>query len=133
MIFPMFGIVLLTLAIGSFALYVRIKSVTSGRVKIKYYRTMTGQEVPEIITKSIRCFNNMFEIPVLFYVVSVMFVCLKIESNLALWLAWAFVGFRLMHTLIHLTYNNVLHRMLAFWAGIFMVLGLWIVLLAEFI
>ena len=34
----------------------------------------------------------------------------KITTVLAVTLAWAYVGLRLLHSVIHLTYNRVLHR-----------------------
>ena len=78
MIYAMFAMVVLTFMVGIVAVVTRVKSVKNGSVKIKYYRTMGGQEVPEQLTKSTRCFNNMFEVPVLFYVVSTLFTCLGI-------------------------------------------------------
>lgn len=131
MIYAMFGMVVLTFLVGIVAVVVRVNSVRRGSVKIKYYRTMDGQDVPELIKKSTRCFNNMFEVPVLFYVVSTLFVSLKIENSMALYLAWVFVGFRVAQAFVHLTYNNVLHRMMMFWGCVVSVLSMWVILLAS--
>lgn len=131
MIYAMFGMVLLTFAVGIAAVTTRIKSVKNGSVKIKYYRTMEGQDVPEKLTTSTRCFNNMFEVPVLFYVVSTLFVSLEITNGLALTLAWSFVTFRTLQAFVHLTYNNVLHRMLTFWGAVMSVLSMWVILLIQ--
>lgn len=131
MIYAMFAMVVLTFMVGIIAVVTRVKSVKNGSVKIKYYRTMGGQEVPEQLTKSTRCFNNMFEVPVLFYVVSTLFVILKTNNELALLLAWVFVGFRVAQAIVHLTYNNVLHRMLTFWGAVISVLSMWVILLIQ--
>jgi hypothetical protein len=131
MIYAMFAMVVLTFMVGIVAVVTRVKSVKNGSVKIKYYRTMGGQEVPEQLTKSTRCFNNMFEVPVLFYVVSTLFVILKTNNELALLLAWVFVGFRVAQAIVHLTYNNVLHRMLTFWGAVISVLSMWVILLIQ--
>ncbi|MFY8350608.1 MAPEG family protein [Pseudoalteromonas sp. SSM20] len=131
MIYAMFAMVVLTFMVGIVAVVTRVKSVKNGSVKIKYYRTMDGQEVPEQLTKSTRCFNNMFEVPVLFYVVSTLFVILKTNNELALLLAWVFVGFRIAQAIVHLTYNNVLHRMLMFWGAVISVLSMWVILLIQ--
>jgi hypothetical protein len=131
MIYAMFAMVVLTSMVGIVAVVTRVKSVKNGSVKIKYYRTMGGQEVPEQLTKSTRCFNNMFEVPVLFYVVSTLFVILKTNNELALLLAWVFVGFRVAQAIVHLTYNNVLHRMLTFWGAVISVLSMWVILLIQ--
>lgn len=131
MIYAMFAMVVLTFMVGIVAVVTRVKSVKNGSVKIKYYRTMGGQEVPEQLTKSTRCFNNMFEVPVLFYVVSTLFVILKTNNELALLFAWVFVGFRVAQAIVHLTYNNVLHRMLTFWGAVISVLSMWVILLIQ--
>ena len=129
MILPMFAMLMLTLAIAILAVIVRIKSVTIGVVKISYYRAMQGQDVPDMVTKSTRCFNNQFEVPILFYIVSTLFVALNIASILAITLAWCFVALRAWHALIHLTYNNVIHRMFSFGAGCIVVLAMWVLLI----
>jgi Uncharacterized protein conserved in bacteria len=90
---------------------------------------MQGDKIPEVITKTTRCVNNMFEVPMLFYVVSTLYIALHIESLLAIILSSIFVGLRCVQAYIHLTYNNVVHRMLAFWFGLICVLLLWVNLL----
>jgi len=126
MLTPMFCVVLLTMAIGVLTVTLRIKSVLSGNVKIKYYRTMQGQDVPEYLTRTTRCFNNMFEMPVLFYLACTLFVALGIHSSFAIAIAWLYVLSRITHTAIHLTYNNVLHRMIIYLLGGALILVLWV-------
>jgi len=128
---PMFCIVLLTTVIGIITVTLRIQSVKNGEVKIKYYRTMQGQEVPDMITRTSRCFNNMFELPVLFYVVCTLFIVSNIHSTVAIVLAWLFVLVRVVHTVVHLTYNNVLHRMIIYLVGSALVVALWVHLMVS--
>jgi len=47
-------------------------------------------------------------------------------SSAAIALAWAYVALRVVHSLIHITYNHVLHRFLAFASSNFVLLALWI-------
>lgn len=129
MIYPMFALVILTFIISLVAIRSRVAGVRKGAVKIQYFQLMSGADVPDIITKSTRCFNNMFEIPVLFYTVSILYIIADLDSLLGLVLAWTFVVFRYLQAFIHLTYNKVLHRMLAFWLAFLAVMGLWINLL----
>jgi hypothetical protein len=70
-------------------------------------------------------FRNLFEVPVLFYV-----LCIAIAVNGSstpgfLAAAWAFVGLRTLHSLIHVTYNRVLHRFLAYASGTLLLFGMW--------
>ena len=42
----------------------------------------------------------------LFYVLAVLVITLQIDSALMLNLAWVYVALRLVHTIIHITYNS---------------------------
>ena len=123
--------VLLTFIVGLMTMKHRIESVKSGIVSPKYFKLMEGQEVPEIITKTTRCFNNMFEVPLLFYIGCVLYISLDVESLVGLLLAWLFVLMRYIQAYIHLTYNHLIHRMLSFWLGFISTLGLWLNLLYQ--
>ncbi|WP_426357307.1 MAPEG family protein [Pseudocolwellia sp. HL-MZ19] len=128
MLYPVFLMVLLTFVVGFITVKVRFASVKKGDVSAKYFKLMDGENVPKIVTKTSRNFNNQFEVPVLFYVVCCLFISLQIESEIAVIFAWLFVVSRIVHSYIHLTYNYIIHRMLSFWAGLMFVLGLWITL-----
>lgn len=129
LLYPMFFMVFLTFIVGFITVTARFSSVKKGDVRAKYYRLMSGQDVPEFITKTTRNFNNQFEIPTLFYVVCTLYISLGIESTFALVCAWLFVVLRFAHSYIHITYNHVLHRMLTFVAGFTCVMALWVNLL----
>lgn len=125
MIYAMAAMVLLATIVALATVTTRMKSVKVGNVKARYFKLMQGQDVPEEIVKTGRNFSNQFEVPVLFYVVAILHVVMQLESQIALYLAWGFVGFRYLHALIHITYNHVLHRLGAFFAGFVCVLALW--------
>ncbi len=129
MIYPMFVLVLLTFIIAFIALHARIDSVRLRQIEFGFFRLMltdNNQKVPERVTITTRAFNNMFEIPILFHVGAVMSLALDQVTNFSLMVAWLFVLSRISHSWIHLTYNNVIHRMYAFWAGMVLVLVLWL-------
>jgi len=70
---------------------------------------------------------NLLELPVLFYVVCLTLYVTGGAGERAIALAWGYVGLPVVHSLIHLTYNNVLHRLAAFATGIVLLLTLWVV------
>jgi hypothetical protein len=123
--------VILTFIIGFIAIQVRFFSVKKGDVSARYYKLMQGEDVPEIVTKTTRCFNNQFEVPVLFYVVCTLYISLGIESLVGIIFAWLFVILRSIHAYIHLTYNHILHRMRVFLLGCMSVLILWVNLVVH--
>jgi hypothetical protein len=129
MLYPLFAMVLLTLVVGIIALRSRVASVKSGKLDVRYFsnmQTREGTTVPERVVITTRCFNNQFEVPVLFYTASVAALALDQVSIYTLLLGWGFVISRCAHAWIHLTYNNVFHRMNAYWVGIVFMLALWI-------
>jgi hypothetical protein len=73
-----------------------------------------------------RAMMHLLELPVLFYVVCLMFFVTATLTPLVLQLAWVYVAFRVAQTLIHLTYNNVIHRLTAFSVSNFILVALWI-------
>ncbi|MCU4675072.1 MAPEG family protein [Catenovulum sp. 2E275] len=133
MIIAMFAMTLLTIIVGLIALKARFASVKNGSLPIKYFRLMQGENTPEIVIKTTRCFNNLFEVPILFYVICLLYLVTNSETISAQIIAWLFVGFRVLQAYIHLSYNNVRHRMLSFFAAIICILLLWIILLVKII
>lgn len=77
-------------------------------------------------------FRNLFELPVLFYLAVVLALVLFVQDPLLVQFAWAFVALRALHSLIHCTYNRVMHRFIAYFASSLALLLMW-VRLAVFI
>ncbi len=76
-------------------------------------------------------FRNLFEVPVLFYV-----LCIAIAANGGsttglVAAAWTYVGLRALHSLIHVSYNRVLHRFLVYVASTLLLFGMWIAFLLR--
>jgi hypothetical protein len=71
-------------------------------------------------------FRNLFEVPVLFYLLCVALVMTGSSTAGFVAAAWAYVGLRAVHSLIHVTYNRVVHRFLAYVASTLLLFGMWI-------
>ncbi|MEX1993749.1 MAG: MAPEG family protein [Steroidobacteraceae bacterium] len=71
-------------------------------------------------------FRNLFEVPVLFYVWCIAIVLTGGSTPALVTAAWAYVGLRALHSLIHVTYNRVVHRFLVYVASTLLLFGLWI-------
>jgi hypothetical protein len=124
----MFLMVLLTFTVAVIAMVTRFKNLTGGQLTMSYFKLMEGRDIPERVTITTRCFNNMFEVPVLFYIAGVLSMNLGAEGLPAIVLAWLFVGFRYLQAFSHLTRNRLFSRMLSFWMSLVCVLLLWIYL-----
>ncbi|MGH8119688.1 MAG: MAPEG family protein, partial [Gammaproteobacteria bacterium] len=84
-----------------------------------------GSEVPEYLAKVNNNYNNLLELPILFYALTaLLLITVNVEPAQVI-LAWIFTGSRLVHTYIHTTYNNVRHRLRAFSLGAGALLAMW--------
>ena len=126
MLDAMFMLVILTTVIMVLTTRVRIGSVRSGEVPQSYYSLMDGHDVPEIITKTTRNFSNLFEVQTLFYAGGAVYLALDQTAQLPVISAWIFVAARVLHSIIHLSYNNVMHRLVIFSIGNLAVLVMWL-------
>ncbi|MCI5107498.1 MAG: MAPEG family protein [Pseudomonadales bacterium] len=126
MLYPMFMMVMLTYVVMLITVRVRTSSVRKGEVPISYFSIFQGDNIPDMVHKTNRHFDNLFEMPVLFYVAGLLYIALDINQPFVINCAWAFVVSRIIHTCIHLGYNNILHRLLVFAIGNLCVLAMWV-------
>lgn len=131
MLYPMFIMVILTFVILLFTLRTRVAAVQRGEVSLSYYSLFQGEEVPDMVAKTSRHFSNLFEVPVLFYAAGVLYVALGLTEATPVYCAWTFVAARVIHTCIHLGYNNVMHRLVVFGIGNVSVLAMWILIVSA--
>lgn len=130
MLYAMFALVLLSLGVAFRMLFLRIKAIKTGQVRISQFRLNTG-EMPADIAQAAKNYSNLFEIPVLFYIAGTIAIAMDVESTAMVVFAWFFVVSRLIHSWVHLTYNNVIHRMWAFMAGNVCLVIIWGMLLLK--
>ena len=131
MLYPMFFMVMLTFAILLFTLRIRLTSVRRGEVSLSYYSMFQGKEIPDLAIKTSRNVANLFEVPILFYTVGVLYIALEMSDSVPVTLAWLFVIARAIHTSIHPNYKNVMHRLIVFGLGNLSVLGMWISIVSS--
>ena len=131
MLYPMFFMVMLTFAILLFTLRIRLTSVRRVEVSLSYFSMFQGEEIPDLVIKTSRNVANLFKVPILFYTAGVLYVALEMSDSVPVTLAWLFVIARLIHTGIHLSYNNVMHRLIVFRLGNLSVLGMWISIVSS--
>lgn len=130
MIYPMFAMVLLTFLVAFRLLFLRLKAVKTGSVRLSQFRLYTG-DMPDEISQTARNYSNLFEIPVLFYAAGATAIAMGTDSRAMIIAAWIFVLARLTHSLIHLTTNDVINRFRAYTVGNLCVLVIWGLLLID--
>lgn len=89
----------------------RFQAAFAGTVTAHDFRFGESANVPPQVSIPNRNYMNLLEAPLLFYVLCLVLFQLQGVGQSALVLAWAYVGCRVAHSLVHLTYNRVMHRL----------------------
>ncbi|MFP5418541.1 MAG: MAPEG family protein [Gammaproteobacteria bacterium] len=71
-------------------------------------------------------FKNLFEIPVLFYVLCVALAITPTQTAFSGVGLWLFVVLRAAHSLIHCSYNNVMHRFTVYLLSTVLLFAMWV-------
>jgi hypothetical protein len=82
--------------------------------------------VPGAVSIPNRHVMNLLELPVLFYVACLTLYMTKSVDMVSLQLAWGYVALRFGHSVVHLTYNKVLHRFAVFALSNLVLAVIWI-------
>ena len=132
MIYTMFAMLVLTFTVASYLFKLRIAAVQTGKVKLSSFRLNTAADMPTDMLQAARNYSNLFEMPVFFYAAGTLSIALGFESPSIILLGWLFVFSRIAHSWIHLTSNNVIHRLQAFMVGNICVLLIWVILVWQY-
>ena len=81
---------------------------------------------PKQETQIANAYHNQLELPVLFYVLTILVIITRHADLLFVVLAWLFVVLRLVHAYIHLTSNRVGRRFAVFATGFLVLLIMWV-------
>jgi len=114
---PMLALMAWTLAVLLLILLARVRAARAGQVEVRDFSHGESPRVPPEVSLPNRAFMNLLEVPLLFYLLCLMTLLAQAVDGTTLALAWAYVALRGVHSVIQLSYNRVLHRLLAFAAS----------------
>jgi hypothetical protein len=121
---PMTAQVVLTAIVAVRMYYARIAELRRRRIHPQTLATSRAAVTLEDVAAADN-FRNLFEIPVLFYAICPVLYVTNQVTALQLTLAWGFVALRIFHSLIHITYNRVMHRFRMFVLSMLCVFAMW--------
>ena len=120
---PLISMVVLTFLVAIRLAYFAINAVVKGKVHIKQLRVYDG-EFPIDYKSARQHYKNMFEMPILFYVLCVLLLINNNYTQLDIILAWGFVLFRVLHSLSRIPNRDVNLRFILFsGSSIFLMVG----------
>jgi len=126
LLYPMFVLAAWTAIVQLLIPITRIRAALQGRVVVQDFALGESATVPPTVSLPNRNYMNLLEFPILFYVGSLIAYVAAECTPTMVYLAWAFVVGRVVHSVIHLTYNNVGHRGLVFGLTNVALLALWV-------
>lgn len=109
LLLPLLAMVALTLVVWVRLYLVRIPEMKRSRIDPQ---RLAGSADKGLLkdTRASDNFINLFEVPVLFYVLLLATMQAGVHDAVLLALAWAFVVLRVLHSAIQCSYNRVMHR-----------------------
>lgn len=130
-LYPIFAMLALTVWVGINGFFARLRAVRQEGLNPLYFRYNRGAKPPEAMLRTDQNYINLFELPVLFYVlIIVCYVTSQVDSSNII-LAWLFVLSRVAHSYVHIRFNNILQRRRYFLLGFIILLVLCVKLLIQ--
>ncbi len=123
---PVMALVLWTFVMWVWLYATRIPAIRRLRVVMPPTQTkeaFNAQLPPQVRWKADN-YNHLLEQPVLFYAVALTLAVLGAQDATSVTLAWAYVGLRVIHSLIQATVNIILWRFAVFALGSVVLAGL---------
>jgi hypothetical protein len=127
---PLFVEVILTLVLWSWMAVLRTRDFNSGAVQPDNI-ALREPNWPKRTTQLANAFANQFELPVLFYVLTILEYVTHLAGIVFVVLAWVFVISRLLHAYVHVTSNIVRTRGALYGVGAFVLIIMWVIYIVE--
>jgi hypothetical protein len=125
-LYPLFALAAWTFLVLMLIPFVRVRSVRRREIRPNDFKYGESPAVPPEVSIPNRNYMNLLELPMLFYVVCLVLYVTAGGSSLPVAMAWAYVGLRIVHSLIHLSYNRVIHRLSVFALSNAALASLWV-------
>lgn len=122
---PLLALVGWTLLVLLLIPFHRFRAAFAGKVTAEDFRFGESERVPPEVSIPNRNYMNLLEAPVLFYAVGLIYAVAQKGDAVAVAFAWVYVALRMVQSLIHLSYNNVFHRLGVFATSNIVLLVLW--------
>jgi len=127
---PLFVQVLLTFAMMLGMMYFRTGALQRGEVRFEQI-ALRQPNWPPRATQFGNAFSNQFELPVLFYVLTILAMMTRHADLLFVVMAWIFVAFRILQATVHVTSNNVPYRGTFYGIAAIVLLVMWLIFIVR--
>jgi len=127
---PLFVEVVLTFVLLFWMAGLRTAAFASGAVEPRDI-ALREPNWPPRATQIANAFHNQLEVPILFYVLTILAWVTRHADLAFVVMAWIFVASRLVHAFIHTTDNFVRRRGLAYIVGVIVLALMWAIFMTR--
>jgi hypothetical protein len=122
---PCFAMVFLTLLVWVYMYIRRISFITNRKLTPKELTPIAFSQIsPPAVSNPSDNLKNLFEIPIIFYVLVLYLFVTKQVDTVYVNAAWFFVVFRVLHSIVHCTFNRIILR---FYLYLFSTIAVWFI------
>lgn len=116
---PVVALVIWTLIMQTWMVITRVPAMSSAGLDAQAAERTSelGSQLPKHVQWKADNYNHLMEQPTIFYALALAIGIAGLGDGLNMWLAWTYVGSRVVHSIVHATINVVNYRFLAFGAG----------------
>lgn len=104
----------------------RFRAGLARRVSDEDFRYGESRRVPGDVSLPNRNYMNLLEAPLIYYLVCLLYFLTDSRLPGFVVAAWGYVALRVIHSLIHVTYNKVMHRLVPFALSNAVLVYLWL-------
>jgi hypothetical protein len=122
---PMLVLIGWTAGVGCLAVSRRVNEIRTKRIPLQ--SIARPRDIGSVLedTQATDNFNNLLQVPLLFYVWCLAAVQLHLVNDYVLLVGWSYVGLRIAHTVIQVTHNRVMPRFRIWALSNFILILLW--------
>ena len=126
MLAPVVALVIWSAIIWAWMYATRIPAIIKARMVLEPTAPRGEQmaQLPPKVRWKADNYNHLMEQPTLFYAIAISLAVLGDQSTASLALAWAYVGLRVVHSLVQVTWNNIQTRFALFFVSSLLLFGL---------
>ncbi|NWG52424.1 MAG: MAPEG family protein [Hydrogenophilaceae bacterium] len=114
MIAPVLALVLWTLVMWLWLYAARIPAMRKAGIDPQEAERTGKLDLPRAVQRPAENYNHLHEQPTIFYAAALSIQIASAADSMAITLAWAYVGLRIIHSLVQATANIIMLRFLIF-------------------
>ena len=122
---PLIALVALTGVVWLLMVIFRNFAFIRGAVTERYFQTYALDAPAEWVERPTRAYMNLLELPILFYVVTLLMLLTQRFDGMQVSLAWLFVATRTIHAFVYIALNYIPLRFATYFSGVITLGVIW--------